>query len=84
MPGEKVQYWLADLDQYGNPTLVDGAHSDRGGAEEAATLLRRLGLAGQRNFAVAEIRITALTGEHGTIDEQAIGTLNAIGLRPHG
>ncbi|MBN8263070.1 MAG: hypothetical protein J0M21_00265 [Xanthomonadales bacterium] len=82
--GEVIQYWLAELDQYGNPKLVDGAHSERDGAEEAATLLHRLGLAGGRTFAVAEVRITALTGQHGPLNEEAIGTLNAIGLRPHG
>lgn len=81
---EVIQYWLAELDQYGNPKLIDGAHSDRDGAEEAATLLRRLGLARGRKFAVAEVHISALTGEHGPVNEEAIGTLNAIGLRPHG
>lgn len=81
---EVIQYWLAELDQYGNPKLIDGAHSDRDGAEEAATLLRRLGLAGVRKFAVAEVRITALTGQHGPLNEEALGTLNAIGLRSGG
>jgi hypothetical protein len=77
-----VQFWLADLDRYGNPKLIDGAHQDRAGAEQAATLIRRLGLSGDQNFAVAEVRLSKLTGEHGPVDEEAIATLNAIGLRP--
>lgn len=75
------QFWLAELDRYGNPKLVDGAHSGRDGAEEAAAILQRLGLASNRRFAVAEVILTDLTGEHPKLDEESIATLNAIGLR---
>lgn len=77
-----VQFWLAELDQYGNPKLTDGAHPDRDGAEKAATIIRRLGLDRESRFAVAEIHLSELTGEHGPLDEGSIATLNAIGLRP--
>lgn len=73
-----VQYWLAELDKHGNPKLIDGAHEDRGGAEKAATILTRLGLAKGRDFAVAEVHISPLTGEHEPVNEEAIATLNSI------
>lgn len=75
-----VQYWLAELDRYGNPKLVDGAHQQRSGAEEAATILGRLGLASERRFAIAEVRLSELTGEHPPVNDDAIRTLNSIGL----
>jgi hypothetical protein len=37
------QFWLAEIDQHGNPTLHDGSHADRAGVEQAAYLLTRLG-----------------------------------------
>ncbi len=82
-PNMKTQWWLAELDMHGNPELTDGAHSVRAGAEKAFTLMQRLGLAKDRHFAIAEVRLTEPTGEHGQINEEAIATLNAIGLRPN-
>jgi hypothetical protein len=79
----ETQWWLAELDQYGNPSLTDGAHGERAGAEEALTLLKRLGLAGARRFAIAEVHLTDPTGQHAAVDEESIATLNAIGLRPN-
>ena len=79
----KTQWWLAELDQYGNPTLADGAHREMAGAEEALTILKRLGLAGERRFAIAEVRLSEPTGQHPAVDEESIATLNAIGLRPN-
>lgn len=76
------QFWLAELDQHGNPTLTDGAHGRRVGAEKAAKILDRLGLARGKRFAVAEVRLSELTGVCGPLNEEAIATLNAIGLRP--
>lgn len=79
----RVQHWLAELNRYGGAKLVDGPHNSRDGVEKSATLLRRLGLAGDRVFAAAEVHLTDLTGEHSPVDERAVGTLNAIGLRPN-
>jgi hypothetical protein len=79
----KTQWWLAELDMHGNPKLTDGAHSVRAGAEKALTLMQRLGLAKDRHFAIAEVRLTEPTGKHGQVNEEAIATLNAIGLRPN-
>ncbi len=60
----KNQFWLASVDQHGNATLVDGAHQDREGVERAATLIKRMGLANGRRFAIAEILLSELTGQH--------------------
>ncbi len=79
----ETQWWLAELDLHGNPKLTYGAHADRAGAEEALTLLMRLGLAKERRFAIAEVRLTEPTGEHAPVNEEAIAALNAIGLRPN-
>jgi hypothetical protein len=76
------QFWLAELDRHGNPTLTDGAHGTRAGAEKAAKIIGRLGLSEGKRFAVAEVRLSELTGECGPLNEEAIATLNSIGLRP--
>ncbi len=39
---------------------------------------------GWREATTTDMHISALTGEHGPVNEDAIGTLNAIGLRPRG
>jgi hypothetical protein len=36
------QWWLAELDRYGNPKLVDGSHTERHGAEEAMRIIHSL------------------------------------------
>ena len=77
-----TQWWLAELDQYGNPRLEDGAHTDRSGAEKALSIRNRLGLSRDRKFAIAEVRLSEPTGAHDQLNEEAIATLNAIGLRP--
>ncbi len=55
----KIQYWLAELDQYGNPKMIDGAHSTRAGANKAAYLIRAMGLGKpDRHFAVAKVELS--------------------------
>lgn len=67
-----IQWWLATLDQYGNPTLVDGAHLDRAGVDRAMeiyrlvnflpqSLRRRSGADGHKKFAVARIELTEIS-----------------------
>ncbi len=75
---KEIQFWLAELDQYGNPSLIDGAHSERGGAEEALTLRNRLNMISTegRKFAIAEVHLSEPTGVHSAINESAIKTLN--------
>lgn len=78
-----VQWWLAELDQHGNPRLCDGAHSDRSGAEKAMYLYRRLGLerCGQR-YGVVRVEVWPAEAKPHGADEQAIRDLNEMGLRP--
>lgn len=79
---EHRQFWLARLDQYGNPTLVDGAHDERAGVEQALYLFNRLGLGKGERYACAEVIVTDVEpGAHGA-NEDAIETLNGIGLKP--
>ncbi|TPB50922.1 hypothetical protein DXE01_23195 [Vibrio parahaemolyticus] len=73
----KTQYWLAELDQHGNPTLIDGAHSDRNGAEEALVLRKRLPMISTegRRFAIAQVNLSEPTGQHGELNEDALKAL---------
>jgi len=75
----KTQYWLAELDQHGNPTLIDGAHSDRNGAEEALVLRKRLPMISTegRRFAIAQVNLSEPTGQHGELNEDALKALGA-------
>jgi hypothetical protein len=50
-------WWLAELDQYGNPKLVDGGHPGREGAEKAMRLYRGLGFERGERYAVARITL---------------------------
>lgn len=36
------QYWLVELDQWGNPTLIDGSHSSPEGANKAAYIIQAM------------------------------------------
>jgi hypothetical protein len=51
------QYWLAELDQYGNPKLVDGAHSQRSGVVAAMAIYRKCGFDKGRKYAVAKVEL---------------------------
>lgn len=54
-----VQYWLAELDQHGNPTLIDGMHSEPEGANHAAYLIQAMHLGKpNRRFAVARVDLS--------------------------
>ena len=54
----RAQWWLAEVDRYDNPKLVDGAHGDRAGADKAAFLFGSLGLTGDRKLAVAKVELS--------------------------
>jgi hypothetical protein len=73
-----VQYWLAELDQHGNPKLIDGAHSDAQGANQAAYLIRamRLGEPG-RKFAVAHVELTECVPSAAGVNLEVVRTINA-------
>lgn len=82
--GETIdeQWWLAELDQHGNPNLVDGAHSDRGGADQAKHLFDRLGFSGDRRLVVARVTLSETKPNGEGVNEEALAALNSIGLRP--
>lgn len=77
-----VQWWLAALDQYGNARLCDGPHDDRAGVEQALYLLQRLGLAKAPKYAAAEVMLTEIVPQPHGANEEALSTLNRIGLKP--
>jgi hypothetical protein len=75
----KEQFWLAELDQHGNPDLIDGAHDSIEGVEQAAYLLARLGLVAHgKRFAAARVEISEVAPQAHGINEEAIDTLNAV------
>ena len=69
-------FWLAELDQYGNPKITDGPHSEREGAEKALDIITKLGLKkeGER-YAIAEVKLSEPEGYVGGLDEDAIKAL---------
>jgi hypothetical protein len=72
------QYWLAELDRYGNPTLIDGSHHDAEGANQAAYLIRSMRLGRQdRKFAVAKVELTECIPSSKGVNHEAIATINA-------
>lgn len=77
-----VQWWLATLDRYGNPTLCDGAHSERAGAEKAMYLYGRLGLSNGARYGICRVEVFPAVAAARGANEAAISTLNSIGLRP--
>lgn len=76
------QFWLARLDQYGNPTLTDGPHDERTGVEQALYLFRNLGLGRGNSYACAEVVLTDVEPVSHGANEDAISGLNSIGLKP--
>lgn len=73
----ETQYWLAELDQYGNPTLIDGAHSNARGANQAAFLIgaMRLGKPNRR-FAVAKVELSECIPSAAGVNLEAVRTIN--------
>ena len=73
----REQYWLAELDQYGNPKLIDGAHSNKDGAEHALELYKQLG--GCNNgtkYAIAHVTLSEPTGHF--VDPETVKMLEHI------
>lgn len=71
------QYWLAELDQYDNPTLIDGSHTNRTGANKAAYFIQSLNLGKpNRRFAVARIELSECVPSAKGVNHSAIKTLN--------
>ncbi len=78
------QWWLATLDRYGNVTkFVDGSHPQASGAHKAYYLHERLGmLRPDVQYAVVQCKLHQPIADSSTANEEALDTLNAIGLKP--
>lgn len=78
-----AQWWLARLDQYGNPTLVDGAHSARSGADQAMYLINAMKLAdpGAR-YAVARVDLSEPEPNARGVNHEAVAIINAAQPAP--
>ncbi len=77
---QKVQWWLAELDQYDNVSkLIDGAHSEQSGANQAYYLIQRLGLSsGGKRLAVVRCEVFEPVPDASEVNEDAIDALNMI------
>lgn len=80
----QTHWWLGEIGPYGYSKPIDGPHENRAGVEEAAYLLARLGLQRERKFSCLEITETPVEAKPHEANEEAISTLNQIGLRPKG
>lgn len=75
------QFWLAELDKYGNPKLIDGSHSTREGAEKAAHLIRSMRLpSANSRLAVADVTLTELDGGVSLTEseKESVETINSV------
>lgn len=70
------QYWLAELDQYDNPTLIDGSHGAIAGVNQAAYLLEALGYRNGRRFAVARVELSKCKPSAKGVNHRAIQLMN--------
>jgi hypothetical protein len=75
------QWWLARLDQYGNPTLCDGAHSTREGVERALYLIKGLRLDRGDRYAAVHLFVSDVEPKAHGANEEAIAILT--GALPH-
>lgn len=80
--GEQVrevptQWWLATLDQYGNPTLTDGMHSDRAGANRAFYLHGAFGFTEGERYAVAKVELFEPVADDSGVNHEAVETVQA-------
>ena len=76
----EVQYWLAELDQYGNTKLIDGAHSNEEGANRAAWLIKAMNLGGgrPRRLAVARVELSECVPTAAGVNLEAVRTINKM------
>ncbi|RQS39742.1 hypothetical protein DIE01_16120 [Burkholderia sp. Bp8990] len=74
-----VQWWLAELDQHGNPKLSDGAHSERAGADKAMYLIQNLGLnKNGKRWAVARVELSEPQPSAKGVNMDAVASCRAM------
>jgi hypothetical protein len=72
------QYWLAEISQHGNPTLIDGAHDSPEGANRAAYLIQAMHLGKpNRRFAVARVELSECVPSDKGVNHDAVRAINA-------
>lgn len=77
LPG--TEWWLVTLTEpHGIIELTDGPHDDRSGVEQAAYLMRGLGLQRGARYAAAEVRMTEVKPKSHGANEEAIRTVRAV------
>ncbi|MBJ9659829.1 Lar family restriction alleviation protein [Burkholderia gladioli] len=75
----RIQWWLAKLDRYGNPTLSDGSHSDRAGADKAMHLIDALGLNREgTRWAVARVELSEPRPSSAGVNQEAVATCRTM------
>ena len=75
-PLRTPQWWLASIDQHGNPTLVDGSHSTREGAERAAYLIAAMKLGPGKRYAVARVELAEPQPSSKGVNHAAVAEIN--------
>lgn len=78
-PLRTPQWWLAEVDLNGNPTLVDGSHSTREGADRAAYLFTafRVAKPGAR-YAVARVELSEPRPSSKGVNHAAVDEINRV------
>lgn len=72
------QYWLVELDQHGNPKLIDGSHDSPEEVNRAAYLIRTMGLGDpNRRFAVAKVELTECVPTSRGVNHEAVDAIRA-------
>jgi len=75
----ETQFWLAELDQYGNPTLVDGAHSKPEDVQKARFLIESMKLGKpNRKFAIAKVELSECIPSNKGVNMDAIQTIKGV------
>lgn len=84
MAGDLIErsFWLAEVSAYGYAKPIDGPHDTREAVEETMYLFQRLGLERGRRFCCAEVLLTPIEAKPHGANEEALTTLNSIGLLP--
>ena len=75
-PLRTPQWWLAEIDQYGNARLVDGSHSTREGADRAAYLIGAMNLGPGKRYAVARVELSEPQPSSRGVNHVAIDEIN--------
>ena len=77
---QNPQWWLVELDRYGNCSrMVDGAHSDADGANQAAYLIKSMHLSSENcQFAVAKIELFPCEPNSRGVNHEAVKQINSV------